>query len=62
VVQTRGTGHQNDVDARVEHVAIVLAGVLKAPVASYLLEEFGAFSRDGDKLDVIATLGELGKV
>ena len=62
VMEPSGTGHEAYVDARVQHVAIVLAGDFEAPIGLDLLEELRTLSRDRHELHVIATRGKFREV
>ena len=57
-----GAGHEADVDTGIDDIAVVLAGVLKAPVTADLVQHVAAFASNSDELDVVISLGEVGQV
>ncbi len=62
VMERRRAGNKANVYARVDHVAVVLAGELEPPVGFHLLEQFRALSRHGHEFDVFATFREIRQV
>src|SRR5439155_11491594 len=62
VVEGRRTRDEADVDPGVDHVVVVLARELEAPIVPDLHEELRALACDADELDLVAAPREVRQV